>query len=110
LWKIETGSVISTEAVIADRKIAITTVDGTLYIVDAESGKTCETANLGESQTTSAALSDGRLIIGQSDGTITCFEGSPFWGVVPLVIGSVVIISVLVFFWCLKKRSSGSAQ
>jgi outer membrane protein assembly factor BamB len=109
-WRTEIGSVISTEAVIADGKVAFGTVDGTLYIVDTESGEVCESIDLGENQITSLVLTNGKLIAGLWDGTVICFEESSFWKTILLVMVSVLIISVLFVFWCLRRRPSGSAQ
>ncbi|MBU7019087.1 MAG: PQQ-binding-like beta-propeller repeat protein [Theionarchaea archaeon] len=75
VWEIETESRIISSAVIGDENVIFGTEEGTLYIVNAQSGEIIENHELGNGITT-LALSKGRLIVGQENGRIICF-GNP---------------------------------
>jgi outer membrane protein assembly factor BamB len=82
IWELKVESPISTPIIAADKKIAFGTAHGVLCIVNAKSGEISEPVDLhyvAEShmnEITSVILSDGKLIVGQGGGRITCFEGS----------------------------------
>jgi outer membrane protein assembly factor BamB len=84
VWKMETGSGtgdpqdrISCSALVADGKVAFGIGNGVLYIADAQSGEICESLQLSEDSIKSIIPSDGRLIVGDIEGRIFCFEGPP---------------------------------
>lgn len=110
IWKIETGDGIpkpkkgfSCSALVADGKVAFGTDNGVLYIVDVKTGKICESYQLDESGITALALSDGKLLVGQENGKITCFEGSPSKKFI-LVLMATVVIMVSVLVWYQRKK------
>lgn len=103
LWKIESEKRTACPPIIADKKVVFGNVDGMLYIVDSESGKICETVNFGVNGVMSLALSDGRLYVGQDDGTIICFDESPLRNeVFILSVAALALLSIAVFWY--RKR------
>ncbi|MGC1119794.1 MAG: PQQ-binding-like beta-propeller repeat protein [Candidatus Methanofastidiosia archaeon] len=117
VWRIDTRKAspqseanISSGIIVADNKVAFGTGDGILYIADAESGAVCESVDLGDMSIISMALAEGRLMVGLWDGTVICFEESPFWKIVPLAVVSGVILSFLVFFRYCRRVTLRSSQ
>jgi outer membrane protein assembly factor BamB len=104
IWDINTAQTEAITAVVAsDKKVAFGNTEGILYIVDAESGEICEFLQLDEDQIDSLVLSDGKLICGQSGGTITCFGESnkgihsyfPIFAIVIMVFTVLIILKFL---------------
>jgi outer membrane protein assembly factor BamB len=99
LWKIESEKRTACPPIIADNKVVFGNVDGMLYIVDSKSGKICETADFGVNGVMSLAISDGRLYVGQDDGTIICFEEPPFRKEVFILSAAALALIFIVVFW-----------
>ena len=51
----------------------VSSTDGRLYGLDMESGDLVWSFDAGSGFTASPAVADGRLVIGDSDGTLYCF-------------------------------------
>ncbi|MGC1121222.1 MAG: RHS repeat-associated core domain-containing protein [Candidatus Methanofastidiosia archaeon] len=99
LWKIESEKRTACPPIIADNKVVFGNVDGMLYIVDSKSGKICETADFGVNGVMSLAISDGRLYVGQDDGTIICFEEPPLRKEVFILSAAALALIFIVVFW-----------
>lgn len=99
LWKIESEKRTACPPIIAGNKVVFGNVDGMLYIVDSKSGKICETGDFGVNGVMSLALSDGRLYVGQDDGTIICFEESPLRKEVFILSAAALALAFIVVFW-----------
>ena len=99
IWEIQTENKISSSIVVADKKVAFGTVKGALYIVKAESGKICEFHQLGDSGIPALALSNGKLIVGQDIGIITCFEGTKSYKKVTLYLTAAIAALIVIWVW-----------
>lgn len=83
IWEMEADSHVSTPVIIADGKVAFGTSHGTLYIAGVDSGKVLTSVDLSydtqdfKNEITTIVLSNGKLIVGQFGGRISCFEESP---------------------------------
>jgi outer membrane protein assembly factor BamB len=58
--------------VIAGQRVYVGTTAGALYVLDLEKGTQLQKLQLGRGITASAAVSDGRLVIGTTDGVLYC--------------------------------------
>jgi outer membrane protein assembly factor BamB len=64
---------IESSPVIAGNRIVAATAAGKIYLLDANSGKAVWEHETGGSFTASPAVVDGRIILGNGDGTLYCF-------------------------------------
>jgi outer membrane protein assembly factor BamB len=72
-WTIPTRSRVESSPVIAgDLAIAATTA-GKLYLIDVVSGEVKYENDFGGSFVASPAVVDGRILLGNTDGTLYCF-------------------------------------
>ncbi len=104
IWKRDFENPISTSLVVADGKVALGTADGTLFIVNAKSGKMCESLYLGDSPPEALALSNGKLVVGQFNGRISCFEGSAHTELIPIILTCATLIVLLVVILISHRR------
>lgn len=109
LWKIEAESPIYSPIIVAGERVAFGTVKGMLYIVKADSGEIAESIDLGDSEDPrdneiiALCLSEGKLVVGQGSGRITCFEESSRNGGIVLI-GLVVVLLGFLTLFIMKKR------
>jgi outer membrane protein assembly factor BamB len=110
IWEIKAESHITTHVVVADKRAAFGTAKGMVYIVSANSGRLYDSVDLQygtheyQSEITALALSDGKLIVGQGGGRITCFEGSDrnLSLFIPIFAISALLVAILVLY---RRRS-----
>jgi outer membrane protein assembly factor BamB len=73
-WQpIATRSRIESSPVIAGERIVAATAAGKMYLIDVKSGEVKWEQEMGGSFTASPAVVDGRIILGNGDGTLYCF-------------------------------------
>jgi outer membrane protein assembly factor BamB len=73
-WQpITTRSRIESSPVIAGERVVAATAAGKLYLTDVKTGEVKWEQELGGSFTASPAVVDGRIILGNGDGTLYCF-------------------------------------
>jgi outer membrane protein assembly factor BamB len=73
-WKpIATRSRIESSPVIAGERVVAATAAGKIYLIDAKSGEVKWEQEMGGSFTASPAVVDGRVVLGNGDGTLYCF-------------------------------------
>jgi outer membrane protein assembly factor BamB len=70
---IATRSRIESSPVIAGERFVAATAAGKLYLIDVKSGEVKWEQEMGGSFTASPAVVDGRIILGNGDGTLYCF-------------------------------------
>ncbi len=109
IWEIKAESHITTHVVVADNKVAFGTAKGMVYIVSAKSKRLYDSVDLQygtheyQSEITALALSDGKLIVGQGGGRITCFEGSDRnLSFIPIFVISALFVAILILY---RKKS-----
>ncbi len=110
IWKRDFENLISTSLVVADGKVALGTADGTLFIVNAKSGKMCESLYLGDSPVEALALSNGKLVVGQFNGRISCFEGSAHTELIPIILICAIVMVLLVVILILHRRKKHTGE
>jgi outer membrane protein assembly factor BamB len=70
---IATRSRIESSPAIAGERIVAATAAGKLYLIDLKTGEVKWEQEMGGSFTASPAVVDGRIILGNGDGTLYCF-------------------------------------
>ncbi|MEQ8836037.1 MAG: PQQ-binding-like beta-propeller repeat protein, partial [Lacipirellulaceae bacterium] len=72
-WEFPTRTRVECSPLIVGEHVFFGTVRGRLYLVDLKTGEDVWDFNAGGGFIASPAISDGRIIIGNTDGTLYCF-------------------------------------
>ena len=74
LWKIETGDLITSEAVIHGNHAAVATVAGNIYKIDVNHGEIIWKKNIGSGVYASPAISRKVIVLSRADSLIQCLS------------------------------------
>src|SRR5207302_92531 len=71
-WTFPTKGRVDASPVIVGQRVYAPSLDGSLYVLDLDSGQQVQKLDLGRGIAASPAVADGRLVIGTIDGVLYC--------------------------------------